>query len=81
VSDKKNKMECWEDYYARLVNPLEQCLQTIELMVRISPLLLWSIQTLTALIMLIPPEGKAAKATGRLKGGKASGLCGITAER
>ena len=74
VSDKKNKVVCWKDYYAQLLNhppavPSDELLQ-----------LAAAAEADPDINCAEPTEDEVAKAVGRLKGGKAPGLCGITAE-
>ena len=74
VSDKKNKVECWKDYYAQLLNhpptvPTDELLQHAA-----------AAEPYPDVNCAEPTVDEVAKAIGRVKGGKAPGLCGITAE-
>ena len=76
VSDKMNKVECWKDFYAQLLNhppavPTDELLQ-----------LAAAAEADPDINCAEPTEDEVAKAKaiGRLKGGKAPGLCGIIAE-
>ena len=74
VSDKKTKAECWKDYYTQLLNQ-PSVMPTAEL----THLAAAAVAD-PDINCAEPTEDEVAQAIRRLKGGKAPGLCGITAE-